>query len=226
MNVAILTPSTGFSRMEYTYSLAHLIMYSAMNRLLPEEPHQRIDFHSVEGSGISANREKLVCNALNGDWSHILFIDEDMGFAPNALQILASRRQPIVGCNYPMRGENGGFTALSLDKTSRIYTGEKSTGLEPCWYTGFGFCLIDRKVFEQLPRPWFLLGYNKEGQYYSTEDSAFATLVHEAKIPWYVDQDASKFIIHVGNKKFVWNETISKPQPTKAEEEQSWRKVV
>jgi hypothetical protein len=132
--------------MEYTYSLAKMIMYFTKHRLLPEESRQLIDFHSIEGSGISANRERLVVDALNTECTHILFIDDDMGFTPNALHILASRRQKIVGCNYPMRGTTPTFTALALDKKTRIYTGKESTGLEPCFYTGFGFCLIERSV--------------------------------------------------------------------------------
>lgn len=211
MFVQILTPSTGLSRMEYTYSLAKLIMYFCKNKLLPECDRQMIDFHSIEGSGISANRERLVVDALNTECTHILFIDEDMGFNPNALHILASRRQRIVGCNYPMRGPTNEFTALSLDKKTRIFTREKSTGIEPVFYTGFGFCLIERSVFEIMKQPWFPFGYNIEGKYYTTEDAVFSTLLHtQTDIPWYVDHDASKLISHVGNHKFVWNEVSEK----------------
>jgi hypothetical protein len=208
--------------MEYTYSLAKLIMYFTKNRLLPECNTQQIDFHSIEGSGISANRERLVVNALNTKCTHILFIDEDMGFAPNTLHVLASRRQKIVGCNYPMRGPTQSFTALNMDKKTRIFTGKDSTGIEPCFYTGFGFCLIERIVFETMKQPWFPFGYNAEGKYYTTEDAVFATYLHQTDIPWYVDHDASKLISHVGNHKFLWNEV---PEPSSVPIVNKWEEV-
>ena len=206
-DVKVLTPSTGLSRMGYTYSIAKMMMYFSQNRVYPECDTQKIDFDTVEGSGIGANRETLVTKALESDCTHILFIDEDTIFAPNALHVLASKRKPIVGCNYPMRFKGTGFTALTLDKKARIVTGPNSVGLEQAYYTGFGFCLIERGVFEKMARPWFLIGYNTERKIYTTEDVAFGAQLEELGIPWYVDHDASKLLTHMGSYAYHWKET-------------------
>jgi len=205
-NLKILTPTTGLCRTGYTYSLVHLVMYYAQNRVWPECPEQLLDYKPIEGSGIGANRERLVVEALETDCTHLLFGDEDMGFAPNALHILASRRQPIVGANYPIRVKGKGFTALHPDRQQRIVTTEQSTGIEPAYYTGFGFCLVERSVFERVERPWFLLRYDLESHSYSTEDAAFGHKLEEAGVPWYCDHDVSKLCYHTGNHNYTWHE--------------------
>ena len=206
ISVAICTPSTGQCRTAYAYSLARLVMYVAMNRLLPEEPEQELRLFMLEGSGISANRESMVEDALGAGCTHILFLDEDMGFAPDVAHRLFARRQAIVGCNYPMRVPPPQFTALSLDTTQRVYTGADTTGLEPAYYIGFGCALIARNVFEALPRPRFLIGYNTTTHRYSTEDHPFCKAAREAGFTVFVDHDASKQVFHVGNHNYLWSE--------------------
>ena len=204
--LCILVPTTGFCRAPFTFSLANLVMYYAQNRVYEDCDNQFLNVEPIEGSGISANREQLVEGALKGDTTHILFIDEDMSFSPDALHLLASRRKPIVGCNYKMRVPGKGFTSLAPDKKSRIITDEESTGLEPCHYTGFGFCLIERWVFEKVERPWFLIGYNTDAHTYTTEDAGFAHRLESTGIEWLVDHDASKKVIHWGNYPYSWKD--------------------
>ncbi len=206
IRLAICTPSTGLCRTAYAYSLARLVMYAAMNRFLPEEPSQEVRLFMLEGSGISANREQMVTEALAAEATHILFLDEDMGFAPDVAHRLFARRQPIVGCNYPMRVPPPQFTALAIDTTQRVQTRADSTGLEPAYYIGFGCALIERRVFETLARPWFLIGYNTETHRYSTEDHPFCRQARAAGFPVYVDHEASKVVFHVGSHNYSWQE--------------------
>lgn len=207
MHVALCTPSTGLCRTAYAYSLARLVMYVAMHRMLPEVPDQELSLLMLEGSGISANREQMVEDALSKPTvTHVLFIDEDMGFAPDTLHVLARRRQAIVGCNYPMRVPPPQFTALAMNQRERVITTATSTGLEPAYYIGFGFTLIERRVFEALTRPRFLIGYNTTAQRYTTEDHPFCRKAREAGFTVYVDHDASRQVFHVGNHNYSWRE--------------------
>lgn len=204
MKLFVATPSTGMSRMSYTYSLVRLLMYFSQNRIFEDVETQVFDYHVVTGSGISANRERLILDFLATDFTHVLFIDEDMAFLPQALTTLANRRLPLVGCNYPIRNKGRGFTALGEE--GRIETKEESTGVEKCIYTGFGFCLIEREVFERIERPWFLIGYNQKSGTYSTEDAAFAMRIKEAGMEWYLDHDASKMLSHTGEYSYTYKE--------------------
>lgn len=204
--VAILTPTTGTCYMAYAQSLARMVMYFAQARIYDDcEQQQLFPPLSIEGSGISANREDLVHQILTkSDATHILFIDEDMGFAPDTLHMLASRRVPYVACNYRMRVPGGDFTALALDTKSRVQTTEEKNGLEEAYYSGFGFALIAREVFEAVPRPRFLIGYNMDNNHYSTEDMPFCKAAREKGYKVLIDHAASKKIWHVGHFNYNW----------------------
>jgi hypothetical protein len=138
--------------------------------------------------------------------THICFIDEDMGFDPDTLHVLLRKRQPIVGANYSMRVPPPQFTALALDKKDRVITTDEKTGLEPAYYIGFGFAVIEAKVFKALETPWFLGGYNTTVQRYTTEDHPFCKAAAEKGFPVYVDHDASKKVYHVGNHNYTWQD--------------------
>ena len=181
-------------------------MYYAQNRIYEDVAEQTLNLLMVSGSGIGANREWLVKQALKGDTTHILFIDEDMTFDPDTLHVLMKNDLPIVGCNYKMRSPRTGFTALAKDGSKRIVTTEESTGLEECYYSGFGFCVVKREVFEKAAKPWFLLGYNTEAEKYTTEDCGFARRLREVEIPWHIDHDASKLVSHIGNYDYNYKE--------------------
>jgi len=160
----------------------------------------------LEGSGISTNRERLTRQALaNPDTTHVLWIDDDMGFAADTLHLLARWRQPIVGCNYRTRSPPSEFTALNAAENARIQTIADSTGLEEAAYTGFGFCLIERRVFEAVPEPRYPLLWSPTLGDYSTEDMPFFEKALAAGFKCYVDHDASKKIWHCGNLNYVWN---------------------
>lgn len=208
MKCIIASPSTGNCKSVFAFSLARLVAYFAQVRLYPEVAEQALDFDCVEGSGVGSNRDKLVERFLSKeDATHLLFIDEDMQFAPDTLHTLARRRQPIVGCNYRMRFPPAHFTALSKDRTHRIVTNSETLGLEECDYMGFGFCLIERQVFETIQKPRFLSVYTAD--HYSTEDSPFFHAAREAGYTPFVDHDASKGIGHRGDVLYRWDEDYS-----------------
>lgn len=203
LNVVIGTPSTGTCRTAFAFSLARLVAYFAQVRVWPEVAEQQLDFDEIEGSGIGANRDKIVQRFLARDEAtHLLFLDDDMLFTPDVLHTLARRRQPIVGCNYRMRQPPAPFVALNLDRTARVETTAGTTGLEPVTYTGFGVCLIERKVFEAVPMPRFLHTYT---DHYSTEDAPFFAKAREAGFTCYVDHDASKGVAHRGDFIYRWD---------------------
>lgn len=140
------------------------------------------------------------------DMTHLLWIDEDMGFNMDTLHTMAQRRQPIVGANYRMRKPPADFVAVNKNRTARIQTTEKSFGIEEATYTGFGFCLIDRKVIEAVPRPRYPISYTPETGGYTTEDNPFFIAAGEKGFPCYVDHDASKKVWHNGSINYCWND--------------------
>ena len=54
-------------------------------------------------NGTSAARNFLGSAALADNFSHLLFVDWDMEFAPSAVQRLIDANKPVIGIDYPKR---------------------------------------------------------------------------------------------------------------------------
>lgn len=196
--IAVCIASTGHCKTQFAMSLAGLMAYFPSRRLAPEAPEQYIGQFMVESSGITHNQHQLVVRAREWGATHILWVEDDMQFPPDALHCLYGRRQPWVGANYPMRvGPPFEYTALGAGQ-QRVYTGPESTGLERCYYTGLGCTLMDVALFERIAPPWFETAWLGDGCY-ATSDAYLAQKVREAGIPIYVDHDLSQRVGHVGH---------------------------
>jgi hypothetical protein len=58
--------------------------------------------------------------------------------------------------------------------------GNIPTELFECQSVGFGCTLIDLKIFEFIPMPWFILGYEEDNISPMTEDVYFCTKARDA----------------------------------------------
>jgi hypothetical protein len=207
IKICICIPTAGLIRCETVQSMYKVMRLLNEKILWPEAKEQSNVLIMQVGSMISTNREKMVKIAIENDCTHVLFIDDDMIFEARAFELMARRRLPIVGCNYRRRFPPAGFTALHLadprGSKGWVQTTKESTGLEPVDYMGFGLSLIETRVFKEVPLPWFLPSY-KDGTY-TTEDLPFFFHAREAGFIAYVDQDASKYIGHVGSCDYRWH---------------------
>jgi hypothetical protein len=210
--VAILTPSTGICRVEYAQSLARLIMYFAHVPVYPGVPRQNLITDTIIGSGIGANYETMVKKFLADEtvhWTHFLSVEDDMVFAPNLLHVLASRRLPIVGAAYSTnKGTPLRFTAVGMNGVP-FRTSKEQTGVEEVMRLPQGFTLIAREVYEKLPRPWFMVGYDQATETYGTQDYYFSNKAREAGFNVYADHDATKLIAHIGPRQHTWEEALA-----------------
>jgi len=212
--VAVATPSSGQVRMCYASSLARLVAYFSANKLLYDLEEQKMDFLMLEGSGISSNREELTKKALAiPEMTHLLWIDDDMGFHYDTLHVMMARCQPIVACTYRRRVPPGEFTAAAQDMKTLIGVEDHNVGLREAYNCGFGFCLIERKVLEATTPPRYLLKWSETDGQYSTEDFCFFSQAREAGFKIYIDMEASKRIWHEGNLPYSWRGDYSNILP-------------
>jgi hypothetical protein len=206
IRIAICIPSAGYCPIFFAQSLAETMMCSQVLRSRSEASGLDIRLFVRQSSNIPNNREALVDMAMKWGCTHVLFIDDDMVFNPNLLELVLSRRLPYVACNYPKRQTPFEFTATKLDKSGPMPTLKTSGGLEEAWYTGFGFCMIERQVFEKIPKPWFLPYFDEAQQQISSEDNPFCQRVREAGFKVLVDHNASKHLGHFGHHIYNWKE--------------------
>jgi hypothetical protein len=209
IRVAICVPTSGIVKGWFEYSLASLIAHCGANaRLAPEVSSFSTSLFQQETSVIHANRESLVKQGLEWGATHIMFLDDDMVFPASALDHLLSRRQPFVAANYPKKQFPITFTAVRLDGKGPCITDKNSFGLEEVNYTGFGVSLIERSVFEQTPKPWFLPVYVPEHDMYTTEDNPFCQRIRAQGFKVFVDHDLSRQIGHIGHHCYRWSDQI------------------
>ncbi len=208
IHVAICTPSVGFMKSRYTASLVRMFFYYQNNPVLGQEDKNRfLSYHMIEGSMIGSAREEFVNDIIAlPQATHLLFIDEDMGFREDTLSIMLSRQMPFVSCNYRMKVPPCAFTSRVKDDSGWMETTEEKNSLEEASMTGFGFSLIERQVLEAVKAPRFSNVWVEKYNTYSTEDRSFCHKAIEAGFPPFVDHKASKRIYHIGNYAYSYDD--------------------
>lgn len=128
----------------------------------------------------------LVKEAQSLKATHLLSIDPDMIFPADGLAKLVAAKKDIVGVNYRARGNH---VTQDAPASTIKFPGKEENGyrtvneedfpteLFECAAVGLGLTLIDMKVFDKLPFPWF---HTTETSEHSTEDIVFCKEAREA----------------------------------------------
>jgi len=103
---------------------------------------------------IDRTRNNLVEEALKEGCTYVFFLDSDIILEPDSVLKLLSYRFPITSGVYPDRGGRG-----NAWKDGKNYWIEKGAMVvDEC---GMGCCLVDSRVFEKVPYPWFTYDYDR-----------------------------------------------------------------
>lgn len=134
------------------------------------------------------------------DYDYIMWIDSDIIFKPDQFFKLLKHEKDIVGGLYLMDGgtqfpviknwdesffeKNGRFEFLTpLDISGK-------SNLEEIVYTGFGFLLVKKGVFEKITYPWFeprFFNFSNNVVDFCSEDVGFCLKAREAGFKIHVD---------------------------------------
>lgn len=144
------------------------------------------------------------------DYTHLMWIDNDIIFSSQQFQRLLDHDKDIVSGIYMMSDKKhfatvekwdeeyfkkyGSFEFLSEDSV------KNKNNLIDVSYTGLGFMLVKKGVFESLEYPWFQPIFHNIGtaRDFSSEDVSFCKLIREKGFNIYVDTK-----IRVGHEKKV-----------------------
>lgn len=124
---------------------------------------------TLESTYVDWGRVNCVRKAQQAGCDRLLFVDTDMEFESHALSQLLSHDKPIIGVNYFTRDQTKSVSTIKL-KGNQGPTGETRRGsvndlpseVFEVFAVGTGFMLIDMKVFEKTPQPWFRNTYDGE----------------------------------------------------------------
>lgn len=145
----------------------------------------------ARGCSPAENRNNVIKKALKENATHILFVDDDMTFQPDALLRLLKHDLPVVSGYYLQRGVP--FRPLLMDKFQEdmqarwFFPKDTDKGLIDVVATGAGFLLINTRIFKGMKAPYFTLGQiDKEGW---SDDIHFFYKLHQMNVAVYVDLD-------------------------------------
>lgn len=200
-SVFIGIPSGSEWKADFGMSLAGLM--ASTGRPLADGGHiERVQLWNTKGSILTRSRATLVKKALELECSHLLFLDSDMTFPAWTLHQLLKHNKAVVAANCPTKTLPSCPTARLDNETGSgklVYSDAAAVGLEKVWRVGTGVMLIQTKVFQDVPKPWFAITYNPESDDDVGEDWHFCKLLEAAGIPIWIDHTLSKHIGHVGS---------------------------
>lgn len=144
------------------------------------------------------------------DYTHLMWIDSDILFTPADFQVLLNHDKDIVSGLYRMTGVNAFATVQEWDEeyfkqngSFKFLTPEDikdKKGLMEVAYTGFGFILVKKGVFESMTYPWFKPIEKRIGNMvdFTMEDTSFCLRAKENGFKIHIDPQ-----IVVGHEKKV-----------------------
>ena len=194
-NVAICVPVQNQVTAVFAYSLAMLQKKCGETGLATS-------LHFNMGSEVAMQRQQLVDQALETDCTHLMWIDADMQFPVDTLNILLSADKDIIAGNYSTRVPPHRPVAFKSknDLDSRVFTGK---GIEPVWAVGSGMMLVKREVYDNITRPHYKIEYNESYTSLVGEDIYFCNLASENGYEVNISHDLSDRIAHIGTRAFT-----------------------
>lgn len=148
-------------------------------------------------------RNMLIDVAKDQHCTHILFIDDDMAYKPEALNQLLEHDVDIVSGVYVSRAYPHAPIIYDIADESGaafpMYLMGNEQRLKPIVAAGLGFVLIKMNVFKRLEKPYIRLGELNPEEW--CDDIGFFKRVREAGIRSYVDMKCC--IGHMGTM-IIW----------------------
>jgi hypothetical protein len=198
--IAVAMATHDYVPARFAIDLAQMMMVTA--RYVPEDVELGVNM--VLGTYVHSARQELLEALIDQEVTHVLWVDTDMTFPPDALIRLMEHRAPVVGINYSKRGLPPEYVAIKRVGIpgEKLVTDENTAGLEEVEALGFGMVLMRADALRKLPPredgPWFNFDWLPGTRQWVGEDVHFCGLLREAGVTILVDHDLSKECGHIG----------------------------
>lgn len=131
-NIAVIYPSRG------------LLFTETLKEVLDELKPYKYKIFWSHGNKLPACFNKPVSRALRGNFTHILFLEDDMIIKKGILKQMLESDEDIIACDYPIAKCPSGTVLYDKDDNAI--------------FTGTGFMLAKFDVIKKMPRPIFRSG--------------------------------------------------------------------
>ena len=192
-HITIGVPSGDLVPVDFAIALSGLIAHSLARGQLVELINSR-------NSLLPRSRHRIVKAAIAQGATHVLFLDSDMVFPRNALDVLLHAKREIVGCNYLTRQPPFKPTARDDDFTPiRL---NASSGISEVAYIATGCLLVTLKVFQAIGTPYFDTRYLPAKDDWEGEDYHFCRRARELGYRIYCHHELSERVGHIGQRTY------------------------
>ena len=199
INVCLGVPSGNMVHAGFMHSIFELQRFCFFHPIHNEPVRLRL--LNVRTSLLPLSRTSIVKYAKVNEADWLLFLDSDMTFPGDTLHRLLSHRTPVVG-TVAARRDGKGMSALYGPEVPRH-------GLVRVDRLGTGVLLLDMRIFDTLPKPWFDLTMTSEilpaeefDRECTGEDVYLSYRLREAGIPLMLDWDLSLQLGHLGETEY------------------------
>lgn len=165
-----------------------------------EKPCQ-VDFDFIRGYDVATARNNCVLKMLDGDYTHLMLVDNDVTPPKDALANLLADDLDVVSGYYAHRNKTNDPSPLTnVCKRGELnysmqYSGdelraelEKGNEVVRIHGGGMGCILIKRHVFERIEYPWYdWVNYRDPKRSMLSEDLYFCERCKQNQIRIYVD---------------------------------------
>lgn len=138
--------------------------------------------------------------ALEGDYTHILYLDDDQTFPHDIIDRMLAHDKPIVTCNYRKKCQEVKF--VCADQENQFIDSRGKTGLERIYSLGMGITLIKLDAIRKIPKPHFCVVYNKASNSFIIEDTFFSNVMNINGVDMWCDHDLSQQVGHMGETEY------------------------
>lgn len=183
--------SSGFAQ-----DLANLVGWTQFAR-----PDTQTALYFLRGTYLPRARAVLAKQAVERADSHILWLDADMRFPKDTLIRLLLHDKPIVAANYPTRTPP--IVPTAVDGQRREVFVHEAGELKDVAHCGMGCMLTAVKVFLDIGKPWFAVGYSEKADDYAGEDIFFCQRARKHNYQILLDPVLSEQVRHTGSMDFT-----------------------
>lgn len=200
IRLAICLPTMGSPYAPTMGDLAALCMQTAVEA--KTAAIESVSLHQVQGTYLPLARQQLAEKALRQGATHVLWLDGDMRFPPDAGLRLLGHSLSYVGANYATKSPPIVPTATRLDGRRM----QRGSGLEEALVVAPGACLVAAAVYAAIEPPWYDSGYRNRK--WRGEDQYFCALAREAGFRLWVDHELSHEVRHAGRVEYGDNDMM------------------
>jgi hypothetical protein len=147
----------------------------------------------MQCSNMCFHRQQIMMQGIEENWSHVVFIDDDVTFPPHALDVLFYHKKPFIGINICKKTQHAVMPTAS--RQYEAVTSEGKEGIEEVESTTMALFLSSVEEYKKIRPPYFMLS----GNHPATDDNFYHSKIREAGHKIYIDHTLSNQCGHVGD---------------------------